>query len=457
MENTDYTNVAKKPPMPREKHWLMGHSKGMMGDMLSYLKDVQKECGDIAYLSAPVEAGRMIVLYDTEAIKHIFINNQKNYQKGEFTVKLKPLFGNGLLTSQGDFWKKQRRLIQPVFYKDNIFQMMTGIGQCVDDMVSEWDKKYKDGDEVNLTQEFNHLALRIVAKALFKTEIEKDLPDIADKLGYVLNRIMNRFKNPIVYADWIPTPANKKEKEKTRELFKVIEKLIERKKSGEIPHQNDMLDMLLAIEDEETGEKMSETQVRDELITIMLAGHETTAHAMAYMMYNLSANQEVYQKVDQYIDQHSLTGAPEEIREAEYVRQVVKETLRLCPPAFFYQRQAINDDTINGYHVPAGINVAIPVFVLHRMEKYWENPEAFQPERFEKEAFKKTPKYAYMPFGGGPSLCIGEQFAMSEMMIALIKVHNKFYFRDESNYELEFVPEMSLRPKDPIRLTIYRR
>ena len=457
METSKESKTLQKPPTPAEKHWLMGHAKGMMGDMLAYLKSVENECGGIAYLTAPVEAGRMYILFDADAIKYVLIDNQKNYRKGDFTTILKPLFGNGLLTSQGEFWKKQRRLMQPVFHKANVFEMMHGIGECVDDMLQTWDQKYRDGDEVNLTEEFNHLALRIVAKALFKSEIEEDLPHVADKLSYVLNRIMNRFKNPIVYADWIPTPANRKEKDRIKELFAVIEKLIARKQSGEIPHQNDILDMLLAIEDEENGEKMPINQVRDELMTIMLAGHETTAQAMAFMMYLLTENQEISQKTDQYIRDQSLTGDPSEIRNADYIRQVAQETLRLCPPAFFYQRQAIAEDTINGYHVPAGMNIAIPIFVVHRMEKYWENGDAFDPDRFEKEQFKKQHKYAYLPFGGGPSLCIGEQFAISEMMIALIKIQRKFTFKRNPDYQMEFLPEMSLKSKDPIALKIYRK
>lgn len=435
----------------------MGHAKGMMGDMISFLKDVQEECGDIAYLTAPVAAGKMYVLYDPEAIKHVMIDNHRNYCKGDYVQILKPLFGNGLLTSDGSFWQKQRRLIQPVFYKDNVFQMLDVIGQCVDTMVDRWDKVYKDGDVVDLTEEFNALALHVVAKSLFQTDIEDDITNMSNNLPYVLTRIMNRFKNPIAYANWLPTAGNKKEKELTKELLHVVEKMIVKKKSGEFPHQNDILDMLIAVKDEDTGEKMSETQIRDELMTILLAGHETTALAMASMMYALVTNPNIYQKVDDYISKGNLTGAAGEIREAEYLRQVALETLRLYPPAFFYQRQAIQEDTINGYHVPAGMNIALPVFTIQRMKKYWDDPETFNPDRFDTEEVKKRHKYAYLPFGGGPRLCIGEQFALSEMVIALIKIQKKFYFRDNPDYTYEFLPEMSLKSKEPVRLPIYRK
>ncbi len=451
------TEKSAKPPTPKNKHWLMGHSKALIDDILTFFSDIQKECGNVVRLTSYVASGQMYVLYDTDAIKRVLVENQKNYRKGKFIKMLKPILGDGLVTSDGEFWKKQRRLIQPSFYKDNIFRMMYVMGECVDEMVTKWEQTYQDGDLVDISKEFNYLALKIVTRALFKTDLGDDLEHVSNNLHFVIGRIMNRFKNPFAYAEWIPSSGNKKEQDKIKSLQSIVDKLIVKKKAGEIPDQGDVLDMLLAVKDEETGEGMPDLQIRDELITILLAGHETTATTLSFIMYELVNNPEVYKKVDQYITENQLTGAPEEIKEAEYLKQVAMETLRLNPPVFFLQRKAVEDDTINGFHIPAGMNVAIPVFTIHRLEQYWKDPKVFNPDRFEKEAFKNQPKYSFVGFGGGPRLCIGDQFSLAEIVIALIKIQNKFYFKPNDAFQFEYLPEMSLRTKDPIELPIFRK
>jgi cytochrome P450 len=449
--------TMKAPPVPIGKHWLMGNTLQLMNDMLGYLAKIQKENGNIVYLTAPVAAGETYVIYDAEYVKHVLLDNHRKYQKGNFIKVLSPLFGNGLVSSEGDFWKKQRRLIQPAFHKQSMAHMATSMMECIDSMVGSWEKKYSNGDAVDLTIEMNRLALVVVAKSLFKADIEKDIPMINGNLNYILPRYMKRLFNPLMYSPLLPTLGNWKEKQNVNEIAAVVMEMIKAKRDLSIPRQDDILDMLLDVKDEDTAEKMSDEQIRDELITIMIAGHETTAHAMSYMFYLLTQNPEEEKKVRKEIAAMEDQFTFQDLMKAPYIRQVVMETLRLYPPAFIIQRQALEDDEIGGYHVPKGMNVLFPIYVIHRMEEYWDNPNEFHPDRFHADALKNNNKYTYFPFGGGPRLCIGDQFAQFEMMMTLIKVFKKFEFKNETNYKVEPAPAMALKPKENVRLSIYRR
>lgn len=254
--------LEKKAPIPKERHWLLGNYAGMIDNPLKYLSAVQASEGNVVHLTSSF--GDMYVVYDAEGIKYILQENNRNYVKGNFIKILKPLLGNGLVTNEGDFWKKQRRLIQPAFNKERYGEMIGIIIQCVRNLIQEWDAKYDNGSEVNISREMNKLALRVVSGALFKTDIEEDIPVINQNLVYVIRRMFKRFNNPMLYATWIPTPANFKEKSSIGELDQVILAIIEAKQTGKIPKNGDILDMLMEVQDEETKEKMPMQQLRDD-------------------------------------------------------------------------------------------------------------------------------------------------------------------------------------------------
>ena len=452
------TSVAEKTaPRPKGKHWLLGNFKEMISDPLSYLTRIQKEEGNLIYLSSPM--ADTYVVYDADGIKHILQDNNKNYRKGDLIKKLKPLFGDGLVTNEGDFWKKQRRLMQPAFNKERYGEIIAVITQCVADLLEQWENKYKDGDEINISMEMNKLALRVVAKALFKTDIEENIPVINQNLAFVLSQMFKRFSNPVAYAEWLPIPGNLQEKRNIKELDKIIYGIIKAKKERGTKN-GDILDMLMEVMDVETNERMTDKQIRDEVMTIIVAGHETTANAMSFMWYALVEHPEIISKVDDEAGKVASEDGvlrPENMRNAAYIRQVVQETLRLYPPPSVLQRETIEEDVVCGYHIPKKKNVMIPTFVVHRMKEYWgEDAEDFNPDRFVPEKMGQMPKYAYLPFGGGQRLCIGDQFATFEMMIALLKISQKYRFeRVSPEPVLELA--MAMRPKEDIILRIFNR
>lgn len=453
------TTITKKIPSPQNRHWLLGDFAPMLNEPLEYLGTLQKKYGDFVQLKAPFN--QLYVAYDADMVKYILQENNKNYTKGDLFNAAKALVGNGLVASEGDFWRKQRRLIQPAFNKEKYVNIIKVIIEQTQILINEWDSKYAEGDIINISQEMNKLALKIVTQALFKTEIEKDIPTIKKSLNYVLRRIFKRFNNPLLYASWLPTLANYQEKQHIKKIERVIWDMMNHKKNSNLAPNDDILDMLLSVKDAETGETMSDKQIRDELITLIIAGHETTANGMTFMWHTLSKKPEILQKIneetepilDEIIEHNNIDS----FKKITYVRQVIQETLRLYPPAAFIQRKNTEDDFFKEYHIPAGSNILLPIFVIHRMENYWQQSTEFIPERFNPEEIAKKPKFAYFPFGGGQRLCIGDQFALYEMMIVLMMVQHRFYFEViEGEEEIELEVATVLKPKYDVFLRIFK-
>lgn len=457
---THTTPTPALPPEPRQKHWFWGHIPYLIKDVLHYLQSTQREVGKIAWLRSKI--AKICIVSDPEYIKYVLQDNNKNYVKGNVFRFLKPLVGNGLLTSEGDFWRRQRRLAQPAFHKERLAAMSQAMVTCTEQMIAEWQQRYQDGDTINMTLEMNKIALTIVSNALFKSDVKGDFEIINQNLGFLLERITYRFRHPLKQIPlWIPTPTNLKERAAIRALEKVIHQIIAKKRAeGTRKENGDLLDMLMEAVDEETGERMSDKQLRDEVLTIFLAGHETSANTLAYMWWLLSLNPETADKISQELTTvlQGRTPTFEDLKQLPYCRQVINETLRLYPPAYAIERKTIAADQIGGYHIPKETNVIISSYVLHRMPELWgDEADQFQPERFETELVKKQPRFAYFPFGGGPRLCIGDQFALFEITIILAMVWKHYRFEPlVPQPQLALEPLVTLRPKENIRLKIRR-
>ncbi|TAE02625.1 MAG: cytochrome P450 [Bacteroidetes bacterium] len=299
------------------------------------------------------------------------------------------------------------------------------------------------------------MALEIVSNALFKSKIKIDQDQINADFNFLLQRLMQRFKNPFQAPLWFPTLQNLKEKKAIKGLENVIYSVIRQKNEAE---KGNLLEMLQNAVDEQTGETMSEKQIRDEAMTIFLAGHETSALSMAYSFLLFAQNSDANQKIQTELDQ-VLQGKPltfEKTKDLVYLRQAIQESLRLYPPAHILIRRTLAPDQFGEYKIPANTNVIMSVYAMHRHPKYWEKPEVFLPERFENERFKQIPKFAYFPFGGGQRLCIGDQFAMTEMLVVLAVLLQKFSFEND-NYQLELDPMVTLHPKKDIILTLRKQ
>lgn len=401
---------------------------------------------------------RKTVVVDKPAyVKHVLQDNNKNYTKSlAYKRLLTRLLGKGLLTSEGDFWRKQRRLAQPAFHREKLALLANDMVQCTQTLIS--DLQELEGQEVDLSKYMMSVTLDVVAKSMFGTDVSDFVQTVGKEIDYANERAMERIKNPLSLPIWVPTPSNLKEQQSLENLNKIVHGIIDARRKSEKKY-DDLLQMLMDVEDEDTGERMSDKQLRDECMTIFLAGHETTALALSWLWYTLEKNPDKLEKLRGEVDTvlEGRTPTLEDIRSLTYTRQVIDEILRLYPSAWAVGRNAIEDDEIGGYHIPAGYNVVVPIYVLHRDPEIWDNPNDFIPERFTKENMKDKHRYAYFPFGGGPRFCIGNNFALMEMQIIVAMLIQRFHFKLEPDSTVNIAPLLTLRPEGGMPMTVKTR
>ncbi len=391
------------------------------------------------------------IITQPEDIRRVLQENSQNYHKGVFYKELGRILGQGLLNSEGDFWKKQRKLIQPSFHKQRISEFVEIMADETNKMLANW--KSPDPKRLDISKEMMRLTFAIVGRTLFKTEVESYASRIEASLKVALEITTKRITRLFPLPFHWPTPENRRLKKALIEMHSVVDELIDERKKNP---SNDLISMLLEVKDEETGERMSESQVRDEAITILLAGHETTANALSWGFYLLSKHHDVYEKIKEEANRVFGDRAPtlEDIQKLAYTRKVVDEILRLYPPAWVIERTAMDADQVGGYDVPKGTNVSICIFNIHRNPDFWENPEKFDPDRFDEERSTNRPKYAYLPFGGGPRVCIGNIFALTEAALVLAMTAKNTKFELEPNHPVVMEPLVTLRPKHGILLNV---
>ncbi|PKA17821.1 cytochrome P450 [Leptospira haakeii] len=384
-----------------------------------------------------------------EDIKRVLQENNQNYHKGVFYKELGRILGKGLLNSEGEFWKKQRKLIQPSFHKQRISEFVEIMAQETEKTSENWKKI----SSLDISKEMMRLTFAIVGRTLFRTEVESYAARIEHSLKIALELVTKRITRIFPFPFSWPTPENLKLKRALKDMHSVVDELIaERKKNP----SNDLISMLLEVRDEETGETMSESQVRDEAITLLLAGHETTANALSWGFYLLSKHPEICEKVREEANRvlGDKTPSLEDVQKLTYTRKVLDEVLRLYPPAWVIERTAMGPDQIGGYDVETGTNISICIFNIHRNPDFWENPDKFDPDRFDEERSADRPKYAYLPFGGGPRICIGNIFALTEATLILAMLVKNYKFQTDPNHPVVMEPLVTLRPKYGILLNI---
>lgn len=436
-------NLPPEPPLKR--HLIFGTAIHMMKDPLHFLPEHRDKMPGIFRLTSSV--AKLAVVNKPEWVDYVLRENNKNYVKSRGYKALKVLLGNGLLTSEGEFWLSQRRLMQPAFYKERLSAIVETMEEEAQGMINDWETHYPEGGLIDVTTEMNKIALRIVSKALFKAEVENDVDVINRNMPLVLEKGADRFKNPLKLPIWVPTPENIREKRAILEIEKIILKIIHQRRKNPGVH-SDLLDMLMQATDEETGKTMSDTQLKDEAMTIFLAGHETSANVLGYALYSLSRNPELIDKI-----LAEGFSARDLNRQDSYLTMVINETMRLYPPAWIIGRRPLEQDKIGDYDIPTSYNVLIPTYSIHRDPKYWENPDYFIPDRFSKPVHKNS----FLPFGGGPRLCIGNNFALYETKIVLYRILERFRIEPDAGYELELKPHITMRPGKNIRIKFYRR
>lgn len=393
------------------------------------------------------------VVNDPESVKHVVQENAKNYRKGANYDELKPFLGQGLFTSEGDFWRRQRRLAQPAFHHKRLAMLATTMAEEATGLVQRWSTAAKNGDVIDVAPEMMRITLTVVSRTLFGVDLGTDAGEFGSTLTYVL-RATDRRLNAIVRLPraW-PLPGNQKYAKAIRTLDGYINNIISRRREllkdpNRTTEHHDLLAMFLEARDEDTGEGMTDQQLRDEVITIVLAGHETTALALSWALYELAKHPAIYRAVRD--EARAVLGDRdatwEDFPKLQLTNRVVQEALRMYPPVWIFERQSINDDVIDGVKVPANSTVAISTYTMHHDPRYWDQPEGFDPDRFLPENAEKRHKFAFLPFGGGPRICIGNQFALCEAAIILATIARTYNMQLDPTQIPEPEVALTLRP-----------
>jgi cytochrome P450 len=454
------TMRAAPSPNPKQNPFLMLYgSYKFIKDPIAFLQFQQQTLGEL-YLTQ-FGPRRTYFINDPDGVRYLLQENHRNYTKGEKVEQLKVILGEGLLTSEGDFWLRQRRLAQPAFHRKRMAEMVNQMNICTQQMLERLEKVTQNaGAEVEANREMMRVTLEIVSRTLFGVDLGPQASTIERSFTHVNEALNRRLVRPLNLPLSWPLRSHKKLKSEAGILKAVVDGIIdERRKSGEEEAHDDLLSMLMEAKDADTGATMNNAQLRDELMTIMLAGHETSANALTWTLWLLAKHPDWQERLNQ--EAESILGAEELdfeiLSKLELHKRVIEEGMRLYPPAWIIMRRAITDDVIDGYEVKAGDNLVMCTYILHRNEKYWTNPLAFDPDRFSPERAEPSLKHAYIPFGGGPRLCIGVQFAITEQLIILSGIIKRYRIRLAPTTSGEIQPLITLRPKHGMPLIFERR
>jgi cytochrome P450 len=444
------------PPGPRG-NVVLGSIGDLYRDRLRFVLDVASTYGAVAqYRVAHI---RMYQVNHPAGVRRLLHDNHRNYSKDVATFgTLRLILGNGLFTSDADFWRRQRRLAQPAFHRRRVVAFGDLMTDATLAMLERWRPSVAQGSPLEVTTEFMRLTLEVATRALFSASVERDVDAIGRAITTLLNEVTFRFTFPFYPPLKVPTPRNRRFLAARATLDSVIYRIIaeRRRRPGE---HDDLLALLMEAHDEETGEGMSDRQLRDEVITLFVAGHETTANALTWASYLLSTHMAVARKVRAEVDETLQGRIPKaaDLPNLSYTRMVIDETLRLYPPAWITNRRAIETDTMCGYRIPADAILSISPYVTHRDPQLWENPEGFDPERFAPELAAGRPHYAYFPFGGGPRQCIGKGFALMEATLVLALLAQHYELHLVPGRRVETVAMATLRPRYGIWMTAHPR
>lgn len=413
--------------------------------------DLKAEHGDI--VAYRLGFYKVIFLARPDAIQHVLRDNPQNYRKTVFYDLLKPLVGMGLLTSDGEFWRRQRRLSQPSFHKPRLEEFGQVMVASTRRMLAEWENK----DQVELRHEMMNLTLDVVTRSLLGTGVEAETAKIKEAFTVGLDHVMDKLRALVPLPESIPTSGNRRFNRAMKNINEVVSFIIEKRRKETAP-ASDLLNSLLKAKDDETQETMTEQQLKDEVITMFLAGQETTAMGLCWTWYLLSQHPHVEERIREELA--TVLGgrepAPKDLPQLKYLACVINESMRLYPPAWWYGRTPIKDDVICGHKINAGTILTIVPYVTHRDPAYWKDPEVFDPLRFSSERGEKYHPYAYLPFAAGPRMCIGKDFALYELHLTLAMVMQKFRLTRTSSAPVRMDPGITLRPRDEIWATLER-
>jgi cytochrome P450 len=432
-------NELRLPSGPKG-HWLGGNLPDFRRDRLNFLVRCARTYGDVVALRF---AHRRIYLVSApDLIEDVLATHARHFIK-HFALRFNPLvFGKGLLTSEGEFWLRQRRLIQPAFVRGRLAGYAPAMVAAARRVTASW----RPGERRDILVEMMQLTLEVAAKTLFDAEVGGEAQAVVDALQILQDNFLSRFNALVPVPWWVPTPANFRLRRAVRRLDDILYGFIRQRRAQNVD-KGDLLSLLLHAQDED-GSRMTDRQVRDEAMTLFLAGHETTALALAWSWYLLAQHPEAEEKLAAEARQVLGDRDPtvEDAPRLKYAEMVALEAMRLYPPAYVVGREALVDCAVGGFHVPRGTTLLMSQWVVQRDPRFFPDPERFRPERWAEEATRALPKFAYFPFGGGPRLCIGNTFATLELVLVLASIAQRFHFRMQPGAVVTPQPTFTLRP-----------
>ncbi len=435
-------NIFKQVP-PQE---LLVNIRRIQQQMPMYLLEAGQKYGDLVLLGQGKFSAYFI--NHPDAIQHVLQDNHKNYTKNTIQYnQLRKITGNGLLTNDGDTWLKHRRVLQPAFTRQRLMALIPLVNELMPPLIDRWKKAADTGELINVDQEMMELALEIVSRSMFGMGIAGESKKLTGAVITALDHLIDRVRNPMQLPDPFPTRANLRNRKAMQTLDEVCYRIIRNANDIQLNDEN-LLAMLLHAH-QDSALDFGEAQTRDEVITILIAGHETVASALTWTWYLLSQYPAYFEKAAREIELVLGDRQPEETdyEKLALTGQIFDEALRLYPPAWVISRRSIDADAVMGVDIPANALVIMSPYAIHRHSGFWKDAETFRPERFSAESEEKHPRYAYIPFGGGPRLCIGHQFALIEARIILAHLLSQFRLKLPAETQVHVDPLVTLRPR----------
>jgi cytochrome P450 len=440
-------NARQIAPGPRGD-LLLGNVRAFRRDVLGLMMESAREYGDVVRF----HLGPLVVhlLNHPDHVEHVLQSHARNYDKAtRSSAMIRSISGDSLLTSNGALWQRQRRLMQPSFHRQRVAGLAAEMIRCTAGMLQRWQEHLANGQPVDIASEMMRLTYTIVGKTLLGADVGADSIAVEHAMDTMLTHTYERWGKILDFPEFVPTPANVRFRRALKTVDQIVYRIIaeHRARNGT---GSDLLSMLLHVRDEQTGEGLSDSELRNETITFLLAGHETTANALSWTFYLLSQNQDVERQLRAELSAVLAGRLPtvEDLPRLTFTTTVIQEAMRLYPPIWAIERRAITDDVIGGFHIPAKSSIVISPYVLHRHASFWPRAEQFDPTRF------STRPRAYIPFGSGPRFCIGNEFAMMEARLIVAMVIQTCHLELVRGHPVVPQPSITLRLKGGLRMTV---
>jgi cytochrome P450 len=433
---------------------IAGHIPRWRRDPVELLTEAARH-GDVVRLALP---GRTYLLTHPAHVKHVLQDNHQNYRKGWVFDRLRPFWGQSLLTAEGDVWRQQRRRVQPSFKREHTIDFAPIITRRTAEMLVRWENAAETRGELALYTEMTQLALVIIGDVLFGVDLTVDVPDIAASVQAALTVLKKRVAALAPLPLWVPTPDNRRFNNAMRTLNRHIGQIVRRNRETG-GNRRTFLTMLMEARDAQTGSRMSDRQLHEETIGMLQQGHDTVGETLAWTWYLLSMHPEIERKLHREIADVIGDRVPliADLPRLRYANMVLQESMRIYPPVWVIPRDAIDDDCIGGHRIPAGSTILLSPYLTHRHPDFWDNPEAFDPDRFQPARSHDRPRHAHFPFGGGPRLCMAADMAMAELLLIMVMIVQRYRLHLVSGHREEPECILDMVPRHRVRSTLHKQ